>query len=171
MSDSFDLATMDPEATELVGFLDRVLERVESVYQSYNVPLPNRRYWTIGSGQAPWDCDQVVVMLQTLNLGVPGDQSVATAQNCNSPTTATISISVVRPAATSGKSGAPPSPEKIHDHAIAPAVDAWVLHRSLESLDQYEDGSPGRGVIASTRMLQAQGGYHGVEILISVVVS
>lgn len=171
MSVPFDRVGVDPEALVLADFLDRVLERVVSVYQSFNVSVPDRRYWGIGSGQAPHDCEQLVVRLQTLNLGIPGDESVASPQQCNGPTTATFSVSVVRRSAMPGSTGRAPSAEKIQEYSVAPTVDAWLLHKSLRDIDVYEDGSPGQGVIASTRMLAAQGDYHGVELLVSMVVS
>lgn len=173
MHEPFGGIEISAEANTLPAFLQRVLERVVAVYQSEGVPLPPRQYWTTHPGQSPWDCEQVVVGLQSLNLGVPGDASVSSAQMCNGPVTATISITVLRPSAKPGNSGIP-SAEAIQTHAIEPAVDAWMLIRNLDAIDAYPDefgGSAGRGVIASTRMLGAQGGYHGVEMLVSMVVS
>ena len=168
MTEPFDGLEVSPDALVVKEMLDRVLEKVLSAYQSFNVPVPARHYWTIG--QPAWDCEQLVVSLQTMNLGVPGDTSVATSQNCNGPSTATISISVIRRAAVPGNRGLP-SGEKIQEYSIEPVVDAWVLQSSLPAIDSWSDGAPGNGLIVSTQMLSAQGDYHGVNMLISMVVS
>lgn len=173
MYDPFGGIEVSEEASTLPRFLNRILERVVTVYQSHGIPLPDRQYWTVNPGQSPWDCAQVVVALQNLNLGVPGDASVSQAQNCDLPTSATVSITILRPAAKPG--GSPyPSAESIQTHGFEPAVDAWILQRSLPVIDAYPDefgGGPGRGVISTTRILGAQGGFHGVEMLLTLVVS
>jgi hypothetical protein len=171
MAEPFDVDTLSEEVLVIPRFLETVLERVVSVYQSYGVDLPARRLWTVNPGQVPHDCEQVVVALQNLSLGLPGDQSVMSAQNCRTePTSGMVSITIVRPAHVSKTVL---SPEKVQAYALAPAVDAWILQQSLPQIDQWNDqwGGPAGGVISTTRFLQPQGGLQGVEMLISMVIS
>lgn len=75
------------DATNLRDMMDGIVERVETIFQSYNVNLPNRRYWTIG--QPAIDCEQVVVSFIQMYLGAPGDEA-SSPQRCNVPRSAEI---------------------------------------------------------------------------------
>ena len=55
----FDIRAVSEDALNLKEFLEGVLERVESIFQSYNVELPKRRYWNMGTPAV--DCEQLVV--------------------------------------------------------------------------------------------------------------
>ena len=49
------------EAKNLANLMQDVLNRVITVYDSYNMPLPSRRYWNIATPVV--DCEQLVVRL------------------------------------------------------------------------------------------------------------
>ena len=56
MSTSINKATVSSSAKNLAVFLDAVLTQVVTSYASYTMPLPLRRYYTLG--QPVVDCDQ-----------------------------------------------------------------------------------------------------------------
>jgi hypothetical protein len=47
------------DAKNLANMLQGVLDRVITVYDSYNMPLPGRRYYTFGVPAV--ECEQIVV--------------------------------------------------------------------------------------------------------------
>jgi hypothetical protein len=106
MSVAGNIGDFSEDALNLKYMMDGILERVETVFQSYNVPLPQRRYWTMGNPAI--DCDQVVVSFSQMYLGSPGDQ-VSTPQRCNVPRTAIVNISIALEIPTVGMNGRPPS--------------------------------------------------------------
>jgi len=115
--------------------MDRALEKAEAVFQSYDVPLPERRYWTIGAPAI--DCPQLVVSFVQAYLGTPGDEA-STPQRCHMPRSVVLSISIAREIPTVGQGGRPPSGTTIEEASYISAVDAWVL---LESLNQFDNGT------------------------------
>ena len=104
------IADVSSDALSLKNMMDGILSRIETVFQSYNVPLPSRRYWTMG--EVAVDCEQVVVNFLQMYLGTPGDEQ-SSPQRCHVPRTATVIISISRPVATVGQNGRPPSGDKI----------------------------------------------------------
>jgi len=144
------------EALRLKTMMDGILERVESVFQSYNVPLPNRRYWNIG--QPPVDCDQVVVSFLGMYLGSPGDE-ISQPQRCNVPRSATIAISISREIPVVGQNGRPPAGAKIQESSEVSVVDAWVLMESIREFDMWDDTGYGLGVIATLEIGEPEGGF------------
>ena len=129
MATPIDVTGVSEDALNLKNMMDGVLERVQTVYQSYNVPLPNRRYWMMG--QPAVDCEQLVVSFVQMYLGAPGVQT-SEPQRCHVPRSATINISVSREIAVVGQNGRPPSPEKIEQTAVSSAIDAWILMDSMK---------------------------------------
>lgn len=164
---TINIDEVDSEALNLKNAMDTVLERVEAVFTSYNVPLPSRRYWTMG--QPIIDCEQLVVSFIQMYLGAPGDQA-STPQRCEMPRTAVVVVSVARPIPTVGQNGRPPSDDKIKEGSYISAVDAWVLMESMKSLDPWDDTSLGMGVIATVDSPQTDGGFSVVNMQISMVV-
>ena len=59
MATPINKATVSSNAKNLAVFLQAVLDQVVSSYASYNMPLPSRRYYTLG--QPAVDCEQLVV--------------------------------------------------------------------------------------------------------------
>jgi hypothetical protein len=162
-----DISQVDEGALNIVDFLDGVLERVEAVFQSYNVPLPSRRYWTVG--QTAIDCEQLVVTLLQVYLGPPGDQASA-PQRCNMPRTAVMTVTIAREIPVVGQNGRPPSAEKITDGSKISAIDAYVLMSSINSLDMWESGGYGVGVIATADVTPPEGGFQVVNMQLTMAI-
>lgn len=162
-----DISGVDTEALNLKLMLDRALEKVEAVFQSYNVPLPERRYWTIGSPAI--DCEQLVVSFVQAYLGTPGDEA-STPQRCQQPRSAVISISVAREVPTVGQGGRPPSGQTIEQASYISAVDAWVLLESLNQFDQWDEVGSGMGVIATVEGTTPAGGFQVTTMQLTMVV-
>jgi hypothetical protein len=167
MAMAVDISDIHEDALNLKNMMDGVLEKVCDVFQSYNVPLPNRRYWTLGAPVI--DCDQVVVSLNSLYLGPPG-APVSEPMRCNMPRTATVTISIARGVPTVGMNGRPPTATKIEESSYISSIDAWVLMMSLNLFDQWADGSYGLGVIANVDVLEPEGGFQIVNMELTLAV-
>lgn len=166
MSDEFVTGTSE-DAYNLKNMLDGIIERVENVFQTYNVSLPNRRYWTFG--QPVIDCEQLVVSFIQMYLGTPGDEA-STPQRCNVPRSAVVTISVARQIPTVGTNGRPPSGDKIQEGAARSAIDAWVLMEAVRDFDMWDGTGYGLGVIATVDVLPPEGGYQAVNMQLTLAV-
>jgi hypothetical protein len=155
------------DATNLRDMMDGILERVEAVFQAYNVELPQRRYWTIG--QPAIDCEQVVVSFIQMYLGAPGDEATS-PQRCHVPRSAVVSISIARAVPIVGVNGRPPSPEKIQQAAAVSTIDAWVLMDAVKLFDMWDGSGYGVGVIATVDITPAEGGFQSVNMNLTLAV-
>jgi hypothetical protein len=155
------------DATNLRDMMNGILERVESVFQSYNVELPQRRYWTIG--QPAIDCEQVVLSFIQMYLGAPGDEATS-PQRCNVPRSAVVTISIARAVPIVGSNGRPPSPDKIQQAAAVSAIDAWVLMDAVRLFDMWDGSGYGVGVIATVDITPAEGGFQTVNMNLTLAV-
>lgn len=155
------------DATNLRDMMDGIVERVETIFQSYNVNLPNRRYWTIG--QPAIDCEQVVVSFIQMYLGAPGDEANS-PQRCNVPRSAVVTISIARAVPIVGPNGRPPSPEKIQEAASVSAIDAWVLMDAVRLFDMWDGSGYGVGVIATVDITPPEGGFQTVNMNLTLAV-
>jgi hypothetical protein len=162
-----DISDVSNDALNLKYMMDGILEKVCTVFQSYNVQLPARRYWTLGSPAI--DCDQLVVSFNGMYLGAPGSQ-VGEPQRCHMPRTATVTITVARNVPVVGQNGRPPSADKIELASAVSAIDAWVLMESLNLFDQWNDGSYGLGVIATVDVAEPEGGFQIVSMDLTLAV-
>ena len=149
-----DIYSVDDDALNIVALLDGVLQRVVNTFNSYNVPLPGRQYWTVG--QQAVDCEQLTVTLIQIYLGPPGDQA-SQPQRCNTARTAVMTVSISREIPTVGQNGRPPSASKIQEAAQISAIDAYILMQSLNELDTWEPGGYGVGVIATADIPPPEG--------------
>lgn len=157
---------IDESAFALKNLMDGVLERIVAIYESYGVPLPAKRYWTMTSPAI--DCEQLVVSFQQAYLGTPGDQA-SDPQRCNSPRSAVLNVLIARSAAVVGQSGQAPKPEKIQEASEILAVDSWILLQSLNLLDQWDnDGLYGPGVIATVTAGETSGGFQSVNLQVTL---
>lgn len=154
------------EAFNLKTFLDKIVEKVRDVYNMYNVPLPDRQYWTFGD--AAFDCEQMVVSFVNLYLGPPGDEA-SQPQRCSAPRTAVVTINVVRKTATP-VNGKLPSATSLQDAADWQAIDAWILIESNQLFDQWDDFIQGPGVIATVTAGTASGGFQNVSMQLTMAV-
>lgn len=161
------IADVSSDALHLKNMMDGILSRIETVFQSYNVPLPSRRYWTMG--EVAVDCEQVVVNFLQMYLGTPGDEQSA-PQRCHVPRTATVIISISRPVATVGQNGRPPSGDKITESSYTSAIDAWVLMECIREFDMWDDSGYGLGVIATLDSSGPEGGFQTVNMQLTLAV-
>ena len=155
------------DALNLTSMLSGIVERVESVFSSYSVTLPNRRYWTMG--QPVVDCDQLVVSFVQMYLGTPG-QELSLPQKCNVPRSATVLISIARQVPVVGANGRPPTAEKIEASSAQTAIDAWVLMESIRQFDMWDDTGYGPGVIATLEVSPPEGGFQLATLQLTMVV-
>jgi hypothetical protein len=162
-----DLSGVDSEALRLKNMLDGVLERVQSVYQSYNVALPNRQYWMIG--EPALDCEQVVVAFDQLYLGPPGDE-VAQPNRCDVPRSATFRILISREVAVVGVNGRPPSGDKIQQTSVLPTIDAWILMETVREFDMWDETGYGLGVVANLQISGPEGGFNTIGLQVTIAV-
>jgi len=157
---------INPDAFELKEHMERLLETVVAVYESMGVPLPARRYWMIGDPAE--DCEQVVVSLLQIYLGMPGDQA-SEIQNCNQPATAVVNIYVSRNFPV-GNDAKPPTEKSITDASAWSATDSWVLFKAMKEFDKDEHGFPGPGAIATITGRPPRGGIQSTVLNLSTVV-
>lgn len=162
-----DVTGVSEDVTNVVDFMEGVLTRVVNTFNSYNVPLPGRQYWTVG--QQAVDCEQLVVTLIQIYLGPPGDQA-STPQRCNRPRTAVLVVSVSREIPTVGQNGRAPAADKLQSAAEISAIDAYTLMLSLNELDMWEEGGYGVGVIATSDIPPPEGGFQTVNMQLTMAI-
>jgi hypothetical protein len=162
-----DITNVDDEALNVVALMNGVLQRVVSTFNSYNVPLPTRQYWTVG--QQAVDCEQLTVTLVQIYLGAPGDQA-SSPQRCTQPRTAVMTVSVSRAIPVVGQNGRPPSADKLEEAAAVSAIDAYILMLSLNILDMWEEGGFGVGVIATADIPPPEGGFQTVNMQLTMAI-
>ena len=167
MTTQIDVTGVSEDATNLRDMMQGVLARVETIFQSYNVNLPQRRYWMMG--QPAIDCEQLVVSFVQMYLGAPGAQ-VGEPQRCNVPRSATLNISISRETPTVGQNGRPPAPEKITIASELVAIDSWVLMQSINLLDQWDEFGYGVGVIATLDTAGPEGGFQTTTLTVTMAV-
>lgn len=166
-SQELDLTGVSEDAVNLRDMMAGVLERVQNVFQSYNVELPQRQYWTMGIPAI--DCEQLVIYFQQMYLGAPGAQ-VGEPQRCHVPRSATITISISRATPIVSQNGRPPAPDRIEAAAEVMAIDAWVLMESVNLLDQWDSAGYGVGVVATLEVTPAEGGFQTTNMVVTLAV-
>jgi hypothetical protein len=163
-----DISGVADEARNLADFMQEVLNRVISVYDSFNMPLPGRRYWTFG--EPVIDCEQVVVSFVQLYLGAPGAET-SEPRRCHDPKTAVISIQVARQIPITQQNGQPPRADDIQAASVVSAYDAWILMDSINLFDTWSEyGSFGMGVVASIDVGSVQGGFQSVNLSLTMAI-
>lgn len=163
----YDLKAVSEDSLNLQKMMQGVLDRVQTIFQSYNVSLPSRCYWTMG--QPAVDCEQLVVSFVQLYLGAPGAQ-VGEPQRCHVPRSATINISISRATPIVGQNGRPPSADKIELASSILAIDSWVLMESINLLDQWDDTGYGIGVVATLDSGDPEGGFQTTTLTVTMAV-
>ena len=162
-----DISNVSTDALNIVDMCDGILASVISTYASYNVPLPTRRYWTVG--QSSIDCEQLTVTLVQTYLGSPGNQ-LTTPQRCTAPRTAVVLVTVAREIPTVSVNGRPPTAANIEEAAQISAIDTWVLLQSLNILDMWEEGGFGIGVIGTVETPPPEGGFQLVVLELTMAI-
>jgi hypothetical protein len=163
-----DTSAVSDDAKNLASMLQGVLDRVITAYDSFNMPLPGRRYYTFGTPSV--ECEQIVVSFIQMYLGTPGDEAT-TPRRCHDPRSATLNISVSRAVPTTQQNGQAPHADDIQEANRVAALDAWVLMESVNLLDTWgDDGFPGLGVIATVDGSQPEGGFTTTSMTITMAI-
>lgn len=163
-----DISGVSEDAKHLDNFLQELLQRIESVYESYSMPIPARRYYTFGPPAI--DCEQLVVSVFQMYLGAPGDQATE-PRRCHDPRTVTVNITVSRPVPIAQPNGNPPSAQSISDSTRVCAYDAWILMDSMNVLDVWgQSGTYGLGVISTIDFTPPEGGFQSVTMSVTMAV-
>jgi hypothetical protein len=160
-------ATVSNDAKNLATLMQNVLNAVIDTYTSYTMPLPGRRYWTLGTPSV--DCEQVVVSMLQMYIGSPGDEATV-PRRCNDPRSVTLIVQVSREVPTVGTNGRAPSGDAIQDGSEISAYDAWILLDSARLLDQWDPANFGLGVIATVETSSPEGGFQTVSMTITMAV-
>jgi hypothetical protein len=160
-------ATVSNDAKNLAILMQNVLNAVIDTYTSYTMPLPGRRYWTLGTPAV--DCEQVVVSMLQMYIGSPGDEATS-PRRCNDPRSVTLLVQVSREVPTVGTNGRAPSGDAIQDGSEISAYDAWILLDSSRLLDQWDPANFGLGVIATVETNSPEGGFQTVSMTITMAV-
>lgn len=162
-----DNYNIDEEAFHLRDLMQGILDRTVTIFQSYGVPLPARRYWTMG--QPALDCEQLVIAFVQMYLGAPGDEA-AEPQRCNVPRSAVVTVNLSRAIPSVGQTGRAPEGQKIQDGSEIVAVDSWIMMESIKLFDQWDEMGFGPGVIATLNMSEAQGGFQTSTLQLTMMV-
>ena len=160
-----DISGVSEDALNIVDLMDNILADVVATFESYAVPLPSRRYWTVG--QSAIDCEQLTLALTQGFLGSPGNQ-LSEPQRCTVPRSVVVLITVAREVPVVGVNGRPPAADKITEGSKIAAVDAWVLLQSLNAFDQWEQYGLGLGVIATVEFSPPEGGFQLVTMELTI---
>lgn len=167
MTVNVDPTTVSSDAKNLAVLMQNVLNAVIDTYTSYTMPLPGRRYWTLGSPSV--DCEQVVISMLQMYIGSPGDEATV-PRRCNDPRSVTLLVQVSREVPTVGVNGRSPSSDAIQDGSEISAYDAWILLDSARLLDQWDPATFGLGVIATVETNAPEGGFQTVSMTITMAV-
>ena len=156
------------DARNLAVLMQDVLDRVINVYNSYDMPLPARRYWNIATPVV--DCEQLVVSMIQMYVGTPGDEATE-PRRCNDPRSVTLNISVSRAVPILQPNGQPPLADDIQEAAVVAAYDAWILMESINQFDSWASNGPfGMGVIATVDSAPPEGGFQTTRMTITMAV-
>jgi hypothetical protein len=165
-----DISGVSNDAKHLASFLQSILDKVVSVYDSYDMPLPERRYYTFGAPAV--DCEQIAVSFLQMYIGTPGDEATA-PRRCTDPRSATLLISVSRAVPITQANGNPPRPADIQAASEVSALDAWILMESNKEFDSSWgglQGGLGLGVIATVDVDPPEGGFQTTRMTLTIAV-
>jgi hypothetical protein len=134
-------------------FCDTAMRNIEEHYDvKVGVPLPERRYWTIGT--TAHDCEQCVLAVQQMFIGT-ADAPLATTQ-CDGPRGLTFTLEILRCVPTLNNRGAAPPGVEIETASVNPVIDMEIMLDLAAYFDPYSTG-----VVVNVDPLPAEGGYHG----------
>jgi hypothetical protein len=165
-----DISGVSNDAKHLAAFLQSILDKVVSVYDSYDMPLPERRYYTFGAPAV--DCEQIAVSFLQMYIGTPGDEATA-PRRCTDPRSATLLISVARSVPITQANGNAPRAVDIQAASEVSALDAWILMESNKEFDSSWgglQGGLGLGVIATVDVDPPEGGFQTTRMTLTIAV-
>lgn len=152
-----------PDAQTYVIHARGVLEAIQTVYEQENVDLPARQFINVGGAQdTAWDCEQLVVSVEQVYNGLPGQQAQQPTR-CDEPTTVVVTIQLVRCAPTPRSSGRsapqPVTPEQHEEFAEKMLIDARLL---MTAGQLFGDLQNYLGSMADVTITGPQGGYQAL---------
>jgi hypothetical protein len=165
-----DISGVSDDARNLANFMQEMLGKVVTSFQSYSMPVPARTYYTFGAPAI--DCEQLSVSFLQMYIGTPGDEATE-PRRCNDPRSGTFVISIARQVPITQANGAPPSAQSIQDASEVSALDAWILMESTKEFDgswgAYASGL-GLGVIATVDVDSPEGGFQTTRMTITIAI-
>lgn len=162
------VAGVSEDALSLKVFMDAVLARLVDWFGHYNVPVPSKQYWKVGSPVI--DCEQLVLSVDSMFLGSPGNE-ITQPVRCNSPRSATFRAFVARQMPMPDVRGNEPSGAKQQEASEIMAVDMWVLLDAVRHLDGWDTvGAFGLGVVGNVQFEEPQGGYQVITATFTIAV-
>jgi hypothetical protein len=145
-------------------FADELMDRVVETFMTAGVPLPDRKFFTVG--QPVHDCEELVVVFESVRKGLPGGEEEPA--NCDMPSTATFQIHLVR-CFPVGSGTVPPTAAELTASADALMVDAWLLLQAVDELNRDPLTGLG-GMVYSVSVGEPSGGYVGVVAQVEAMV-
>lgn len=134
-------------------FCEKAMQDIIEHYTiKIGVPLPERRYWTIG--QTAHDCEQMVLCVQQMFLGT-AEQPLELTQ-CNGPRGLTFTVEVIRCVPGLDNRGRPPEGQAIEVASVNPVIDMEIMLDLAAYFDPYS-----LGVVVNVDPISADGGVHG----------
>lgn len=165
-----DISGVSSDARNLANLMQEILDKVGTTFASYSMPLPARRYYTFGSPAI--DCEQAVVSLLQMYIGVPGDEATE-PRRCTDPRSGTFLITIAREVPVTQANGNPPTADKIQAASEVSALDAWILMESTREFDASWGNLPnglGLGVIATVDVDPPEGGFQLTRMTITMAI-
>jgi hypothetical protein len=147
--------TYPPYAGDWVvpAFCDQAMKDIAEHYAvKVNIPLPERRYWTIG--QTAHDCEQVVLAVQQMFIGTA--EAPLEVSPCSGPRGLTFTLEILRCVPTLDNRGNAPAGEKIEVASVNPVIDMEIMLDLAVYFDPYLTG-----VLVNVDPVPAEGGIHG----------
>jgi hypothetical protein len=143
-----------------------LLATIETQFSAAGIELPARRVITVGSVAV--DDELLAVMFGGVYTGLPGNEQNTPVSNRGEgfvPRTAVFNVELWRYVPALTGSGQAPSPEIETAAAEKTTDDAWHLLEAAFNSDQM-----GIGVIARVDVNEPQGEYHGISMVVELVI-
>jgi hypothetical protein len=142
------------------------MDKIIAVFGTAGVPLPDRKFFTVG--QPVHDCEELVVVFESVRKGLPGGGDDE-AMNCDMPSTATFSAHLVRCFPVPQAPPNPPAPQVLTANADGLMQDAWLLLGAADELNRDPLTGMG-GMIYSVSTGEPSGGLVAVILQIEAMV-
>jgi hypothetical protein len=150
----------------VANLADALMQKVIDVFAMEGVPLPERRFLTVGT--PVHDCEELVVVFSSLSKGLPGQED--TSQRCDASVSVTFQIHLVRCfPLPGGRGNLAPSAESLSTNADGLMQDAWLLVKAASELVDNPFVSFG-GMVNSVQAEEPQGGFSAVVGSLTMVV-
>lgn len=143
-----------------------LLSTIEAQFASAGIELPARRVITVGSVAV--DTDLLAVMFGGVYTGMPGNELNTPTSNRGEgfvPRSAVFNVELWRYVEALSQSGDAPLPAQETAAAEEVTDDAWQLLEAAFNADQL-----GIGVIARVDVNEPRGEYHGVSMVVELVI-